>query len=148
MNNDSYAIGTVGTAAKDLEALSGKIQKGDRVQIIDIDDAKISRGYALLDLDTGVKLIETGFDSIIPARCGEIVFDIGTTGIASRDISAILGKIKKGDRVKIIDVDTSRAPRGYELLDLDTGVRLIETGFDSIIPDVEEKDMTMEHKSL
>jgi hypothetical protein len=67
MNQKKYRIGTIGIASRDIEALSGKIQKGARVQIVGIDDVQPSRGYELLDLETGVKLIETGFDSIIPA---------------------------------------------------------------------------------
>lgn len=63
---NNYEIGTIGIASRDIEALSGKINKGDRVQIVGIDDVQPSRGYDLLDLENGVKLIETGYDSIIP----------------------------------------------------------------------------------
>ena len=66
MNQKQYGIGTIGIASRDIEALSGKIQKGDRVQIVGIDNIQPSRGYSLLDLETGLKLTETGFDSIIP----------------------------------------------------------------------------------
>lgn len=66
MQEKYYTIGTIGIASKDLKALSGIIPKGARVQIVGIDDTQPSRGYELLDLDTGIKLIETGFDSIIP----------------------------------------------------------------------------------
>lgn len=66
MKEHNYAIGTVGIASKDIEALSGTIPKGAGVQIVGIDDVQPSRGYELLDLETGVKLSETGFDSIIP----------------------------------------------------------------------------------
>jgi len=143
MNQKKYRIGTIGIASRDIEALSGKIQKGARVQIVGIDDVQPSRGYDLLDLETGVKLIETGFDSIIPARNGEIRFDIGTIGIASRDIEAFSGKIQKGARVQIVGIDDVQPSRGYELLDLETGVKLIETGFDSIIPTVFENNNDM-----
>jgi hypothetical protein len=94
MNQNKYGIGTIGIASRDIEAFPGKIQKGDRVQIVGIDDVQPSRGYDLLDLETGVKLIETGFDSIIPARNGEIKFDIGTIGIASRDIVSSLLRVR------------------------------------------------------
>jgi hypothetical protein len=66
MKDSKYAIGTIGIASRDIETLSGKISKGSRVQIVGIDDFQPSRGYDLLDLDTGIKLIETGFDSFIP----------------------------------------------------------------------------------
>ena len=138
MNKDNYKIGTIGIASKDIEALSGTIPKGARVQIVGIDDVQPSRGYDLLDLDTGLKLIETGFDSIIPVRSGEIKFEIGTVGIASKDIEAFSGKIPKGARVQIVGIDDVQPSRGYDLLDLDTGLKLIETGFDSIIPIVFE----------
>ena len=38
MNEIKYSIGTVGIASKDIEAFSGKIPKGVRVQIVGIDD--------------------------------------------------------------------------------------------------------------
>ena len=66
MKDGKYVIGTIGIASKDIEALSGKIPKGSRVQIVGIDDVQPSRGYDLLDLDTGIKLTETGFNSFIP----------------------------------------------------------------------------------
>ena len=138
-----FKIGTVGTAAEDLEAFSGTIKKGDRVQIVGIDEVQPSRGYELLDLDTGLKLSETGFNSIIPAKYGEIVFDIGTIGIATEDLEAFSGTIKKGDRVQIVGIDEYAPSRGYELLDLDTGLKLTETGFNSIIPIVSEKEDDM-----
>ena len=59
---------------------------------------------------------------------------IGTTGIASRDISCMRHTIKKGTHVTITGIDKSWPSRGYELTD-DEGNRIIETGFDSIIPD-------------
>ena len=143
MKDSKYVIGTIGIASKDIEALSGKIPKGSRVQIVGIDDVQPSRGYDLLDLDTGIKLIETGFDSFIPVKKGEIVFDIGTIGIASRDIEALEGKISKGSRVQIVGIDDVQPSRGYDLLDLDTGIKLTETGFDSFIPIVPEKENDM-----
>ena len=138
MKQNNYVIGTVGIATKDIESSLGIIQKGDRVQIVGIDNSRISRGYDLLDLDTGVKVTETGFDSIIPTRTGEIIFDTGTIGVASRDIESLSGTIKKGDRVQIVGIDNSRVSRGYELIGLDTGIKVTETGFDSIIPFIYE----------
>ena len=85
----------------------------------------------MLDLETGLKLIETGFDSFVPAKIGEIQFPVGTVGIASEDHSAYVGTIKKGSVVQIVGIDSYR---GYELLDIDTGLKLSETGFCSIIP--------------
>lgn len=143
MNN--YGIGTVGIAARNIDAFSGSIQKGDRVQIVGIDEEQPSRGYDLLDLETGVKLIETGFGSIIPAKNGEIKFRVGTIGVASKDMETFSGKIQKGNRVQIIDIDDVEPSRGYTLMDLDTGVKIIETGFDSIIPVVPEKKNDMEN---
>ena len=66
MNQNKYGLGTIGIASRNIKTFSRKIQKGDRVQIVGIDDFKPSRGYTLLDLETGVKITETGFDSIIP----------------------------------------------------------------------------------
>lgn len=59
---------------------------------------------------------------------------IGTQGVAAYDISCILFTIKKGTRVTITDVDTSFPSLGYELTDT-FGNKVVETGFDSIIPD-------------
>lgn len=58
-------VGTQGIAAFDLEAMSGKINKGERVTIVGIDNVWPSRGYELLSV-SGVHLIECGFDCIIP----------------------------------------------------------------------------------
>ena len=68
MREKYYSVGTIGIASKDIEALAGIIPKGAIVQIVGVDDVQPSRGYELLDLDTGVKLIETGFYSIIPTE--------------------------------------------------------------------------------
>lgn len=62
---DTLKVGTQGTAAYDMKALSGKISKGERVTIVGIDDVMPSRGYELLS-SSGVHLIECGFDCIIP----------------------------------------------------------------------------------
>ena len=66
MQGKYHSIGMVGIAARDIESFRGKINMGDRVQIIGIDNVDPSRGYKLLDLSTGVMVIETGFNSIIP----------------------------------------------------------------------------------
>lgn len=56
---------------------------------------------------------------------------IGTQGTASHDLECLIATIKKGTRVTITGID----PRyGYELVAVN-GVRMVETGFDSIIPD-------------
>ena len=62
---------------------------------------------------------------------------IGTIGIAARDISCMAYTIKKGTRVTITGIDDVQPSRGYELTD-EYGNHIIETGFDSIIPDNEE----------
>ena len=59
---------------------------------------------------------------------------IGTQGVTAYDISWILFTIKKGTRVTITGIDTSSPSLGYELTDIH-GNRVVETGFDSIIPD-------------
>lgn len=59
---------------------------------------------------------------------------IGTTGIAAHDLDCFAGIIKKGARVTITGIDNFCPSRGYELTD-EHGFRVIETGFDSIIPD-------------
>ena len=59
---------------------------------------------------------------------------IGTTGLATRDLKCLAGTIKKGSRVTITGIDDVCPSRGYELTD-EHGFRVIETGFDSIIPD-------------
>lgn len=59
---------------------------------------------------------------------------IGTQGVASHDIEALSGIIKKGERVTIVDIDTVQPSRGYGLLS-ESGVKIIECGFDCIIPD-------------
>lgn len=58
-------IGTTGTAARDIDCMAGTIKKGARVTITGIDDVYPSRGYELTD-EHGFRVIETGFDSIIP----------------------------------------------------------------------------------
>ena len=58
-------IGTTGIAAHDLECYNCIIKKGTRVTITDIDETKPSFGYTLTD-EHGNRIIETGFDSIIP----------------------------------------------------------------------------------
>ena len=62
---------------------------------------------------------------------------IGTTGVAAYDIKCLLHTIKKGSRVTITGIDTGYPNYGYELTD-EQGHRVIETGFDSIIPDVKK----------
>lgn len=59
---------------------------------------------------------------------------IGTTGIAARDLKCMAFTIKKGTRVTITGIDDIQPSRGYELTD-ECGRHIIETGFDSIIPD-------------
>jgi len=141
MQGKYHSIGMVGIAARDIESFRGKINMGDRVQIIGIDNVDPSRGYHLLDLDTGLILKETGFDSIIPVRNGEITFDIGTIGMAARDFDLLNGKkIAMGSIVQIVGIDNVNPSRGYKLLDLSTGVMVIETGFNSIIPITFEND--------
>ena len=56
---------------------------------------------------------------------------IGTTGVASKDMHSTYQSIHKGSRVRIIGIDESY---GYDLVDKN-GNAIIETGFDSIIPD-------------
>lgn len=73
------------------------------------------------------------------AQGGKIMktLPIGTTGIAARDISCMACTIKKGTRVTITGIDNVQPSRGYDLTD-EHGNRIIETGFDSIIPDNQE----------
>lgn len=59
---------------------------------------------------------------------------IGTTGVAAYDIDCIDGTIWEGSRVTITGIDDMSPSYGYELTD-EYGVRAVETGFDSIIPD-------------
>ena len=59
---------------------------------------------------------------------------IGTTGTAARDIRCLVATIKKGSCVTITGIDNVYPSRGYELTD-EHGNHIIETGFDSIIPD-------------
>ena len=56
-----------------------------------------------------------------------------TKGIATREIKGKFGTIKKGTRVKIIRIDSCT---GYDLTD--GVVDVTDTGFDSIIPDINE----------
>ena len=60
--------------------------------------------------------------------------EIGTKGVATRNLQALCGEIKKGERVTIVGIDEVYPSRGYELLS-DSGVHLIECGFDCIDPD-------------
>ena len=62
---------------------------------------------------------------------------IGTTGIAARDFSCMAGTIKKGTRVTITGIDDVQPSRGYDMTD-EHGTCILETGFDSIIPDNQE----------
>ena len=59
---------------------------------------------------------------------------IGTVGIATSDRILSTGQILKGDRVQIIGVDSMSPSRGYDLLDLENGFKLCETGYMSIMP--------------
>ena len=59
---------------------------------------------------------------------------IGTTGVAAYDIVCLAGIIKKGTRVTITGFDKLIPSRGYELID-EHGFKVIEAGFDCIIPD-------------
>ena len=65
------------------------------------------------------------------------ILPIGTTGIAAHDLECCTCKIKKGCRVTITGIDDDVPSFGYELTD-EYGNRIIETGFDSIIPDNKE----------
>ena len=145
MENDKSPIGTVGYASRDFELSTKKITKGDRVQIVGVDKFQISRGYDLLDLENGVRIDELGYMSIIPDKNGEIRFVVGTVGEATKDFKSLSGIIHKGARVQIVGIDESQPSRGYDLLDLDTGVKVSETGFNSIIPAVLEKENEKEH---
>ena len=66
-------IGTKGTAARDIDCLACTIKKGSRVTITGIDEVWPSRGYELTD-EEGHRIIETGFDSIIPDEQQEYSF--------------------------------------------------------------------------
>lgn len=144
MKSEKSPIGTVGIATSDRILSTGQILKGDRVQIIGVDSMSPSRGYDLLDLENGFKLCETGYMSIMPMKNGEIKFEIGTEGVAAKDFESLSGSILKGARVQIVGIDESQPSRGYDLLDLDTGVTVTETGFDSIIPNMVKKENEIE----
>ena len=118
-------IGTTGVASRDLECMAFTIKRGTPVTITGISP---SRGYELKDV-SGKTIIETGFNSIVPA------LPIGTTGVASRDLECMAFTLKRGTPVTITGISPSR---GYELTD-ESGRTIIETWFDSIIPDSQDE---------
>ncbi|MBR3134496.1 MAG: hypothetical protein IKG56_03450 [Clostridia bacterium] len=62
------------------------------------------------------------------------ILPIGTTGVAAYDLECLSYTIKKGTKVTITGIAPEWSRRGYELTD-ESGRRVTETGFDSIIPD-------------
>ena len=141
-------IGTTGIAAKDIETISCTIKKGSKITITGFE---YMYGYNIED-EFGNRIIEAGFNCIIPDGEKEIVEEepatekperkkreilpVGTTGIAAKDIESANYTIKKGAKITIIGWEYTY---GYDIRD-EFGNRIIEAGFDCIIPDERKKD--------
>lgn len=61
------------------------------------------------------------------------ILKIGTKGLASRDLVADSGRIRKGEKITIVGIDEVFPSRGYEVVS-ENGIRFVECGFDCIIP--------------
>ncbi len=143
-------IGTTGVAARDLECANCTIKKGTRITITGWE---YMYGYDVVD-EFGNEVIEAGFNCIIPDGAKEkeeeeekpappkkerkqiTILPVGTKGVAAYDIECANCTIKKGTRITITGWEYMY---GYDVVD-EFGNKIIEAGFDCIIPDERKKD--------